>query len=84
VYRIDFMQDGQGQLSENMGASVKSIFLLLVISAFAISPAAPANRNQNKRQKPKKLQGNTTIHCAPCATAFLSSCRVGPFPSISI
>jgi hypothetical protein len=32
-----------------MGASMKSIFLLLVISAFAISPAAAASKQKSKQ-----------------------------------
>jgi hypothetical protein len=49
VYRIDFMQNGQGQLSGQTGASMKGIFLLLVISAFAISPAAAASKQKSKQ-----------------------------------
>jgi hypothetical protein len=48
VYRIDFMQNRQGQQVEPQGASMKSIFLLLVISAFAISPAVAAGKQKSK------------------------------------
>jgi hypothetical protein len=43
------MQNSQGQQNGNMGASMKSIFLLLVISVFAISPAAGASKQKSKQ-----------------------------------